>query len=371
MHIVQMINALRVGGAEKLVATFAQAVQDKDIRLTVITLRPNLPAAQALVESFGAQVAAFNHRKIQAPGRFISLVRYLRRIKPDIIHTHLTMATILGASTGWLAGVPVVASLHNTTMRTSQKRLLSSLETFVLRYLVRHVIAVGWGTAAAHQARLGSRTIEVIPNTVHIPMLPPLESRQAIRSTLLGDPGPPVLLYVGRLEPQKGLIDLLKSFALVLDIHPNARLLIAGSGSIETQVRSSINDLGLEGSVHMLGLRQDIPDLLAASDIFVSAAHWEGLPVASLEAMAAGLPVVVTAVGDLPRVVLPGTGLLVPPEDTVVMAESITRLLDQPRLRHEMGAAAREHIQRQYNASAWADRLLEVYVQFAGSKGAG
>jgi glycosyltransferase involved in cell wall biosynthesis len=174
------------------------------------------------------------------------------------------------------------------------------------------------------------------------------------------------LLSVGRLEPQKGCFDLIESFALVHQKHPDARLVIAGSGSLESQVNSRINTLSLAQSVHMLGLRQDIPDLLAASDIFVSAAHWEGLPVASLEAMAAGLPLVVTSVGDLPRVVAPGTGLLVPPKDPVTLAASIVRLLEQPELRVELGAAARNHIERHYCANAWADRLLEVYAQTVG-----
>jgi glycosyltransferase involved in cell wall biosynthesis len=301
----------------------------------------------------------------------MDLLRYLRRVKPDVIHTHLTMATILGAVTGTLAGVPVVTSLHNTTMRTSQKRMLSSLETFALRYLVKHVVAVGWGTAEAHRARLGGVPIEVIPNAVSIPQPSAPETRQATRSTLLGDPTPSVLLYVGRLEPQKGLFDLLDAFSQVLEVHPGTRLLIAGSGAIESQVRVRVKDLGLEKGVKMLGQRGDIPDLLAASDIFVSAAHWEGLPVASLEAMAAGLPIVVTAVGDLPRVVQPGTGLLVSPGDPGGFAACINQLLAQPELREEMGVAARNHIRCHYNAANWADRLLDVYAGVIRSKGRG
>jgi glycosyltransferase involved in cell wall biosynthesis len=279
------------------------------------------------------------------------------------------MATVLGTLTGTLAGIPVVTSLHNITMRTSQKRMLYSLETFLLRYLVKHVVAVGWGTAEAHRARLSGVPIEVIPNAVPIPPPSTPETRQATRSALLGDPTPPVLLYVGRLEPQKGLFDLLEAFSQVLQVHASARLLIAGSGSIESQVRVRVNDLGLGEAVKMLGQRGDIPDLLTASDIFVSAAHWEGLPVASLEAMAAGLPVVVTAVGDLPRVVQPGKGLLVSPGDLNGFAACINQLLAQPELREEMGTAARDHIQRQYNAVIWAGRLLEVYAGVIRSKG--
>jgi glycosyltransferase involved in cell wall biosynthesis len=363
MHVVQMINALRIGGAEKLIVTFAQAVQKKDVKLTVITLRQNVLEVQKQVESFGAEVVAFNHRKIQSPKRFLNLVQFLRCQKPDVIHAHLTMATILGAASGALSGVPVVTSLHNTAMSTSDKLLLSAVETFMLRYFVKQVVAVGWQTAEAHQARLGAKRIDVIPNAVAIPEPVHPDVRQKTRLTLTGNPDLPILLSVSRLESQKGLFDLIKSFALVHQQYPDARLVIAGSGSLEDQVKAKVAEAGLKNFVHLLGLRQDIPKLLAASDIFVSAAHWEGLPVASLEAMAAGLPLAVTAVGDLPRVVVPGTGLLVQPQDPEALAASIGRLLEDSTTRIEIGKAAREHAINNYGAGAWVDRLMGIYAK--------
>jgi glycosyltransferase involved in cell wall biosynthesis len=243
------------------------------------------------------------------------------------------------------------------------------LETFALRHMVREVIAVGWGTAQAQQPRLLNRQVRVIPNAVPIPGPGSRAVRQRARAALVGDSDRLVLLSVGRLEPQKGVFDLLESFALVHHRYPNTCLVMAGSGSLEDQVRAKVALMGLGDAVQLLGLRQDIPDLLAASDLFVSAAHWEGLPVASLEAMAAGLPSVVTAVGDLPRLVVPGTGLLVEPEDPLALAKGIERMLADAGLRQESGAAARDHIKAHYSAAAWADRLLAVYSQVAALKG--
>ena len=362
MYIIQMINALRVGGAEKLIATFAQVAQKKDIKLGVITLRQNTPELVAQIESYGAKVVAFNHRKIQSGRRFFNLVQFLRHEKPDIIHTHLTMATILGSASGSLSGVPVVTSLHNTNMSTSNKFLLSSIETFMLRYVIKHVIAVGWHTAVIHQPRLRKKQIDVIPNAVVVPAPASPAAILETRSKLTGDSKLPILLSVNRLELQKGIFDLIGGFALIHQRYPDVRLVIAGSGSLENRIKARIDEAGLAQSVHMLGLRQDIPDLLAASDIFVSAAHWEGLPVASLEAMAAGRPLVATAVGDLPRVIIPGTGLLVPSHDPTALAAGISCLLDDPALGEKIGKAARNHVIHNYSADVWVDRLLGIYT---------
>ena len=117
------------------------------------------------------------------------------------------------------------------------------------------------------------------------------------------------------------------------------------------------------GRVILLGVRNDVPRLLAAGDIFVSASHWEGLPVAVLEAMAVGLPVVATSVGDVPDVVVPGTGLIVPPHQPAALATTIRTLLDDPEQGRQLGMAGRAHVVRNYAIEAWADKLLKLYSE--------
>ncbi len=365
MHIVQIINALRVGGAEKLIVTFAQAIQHQNNRLTIVTLRPNVPAVQAQVESFGARVMPFNHRKPYAIKRFWGLLRYLRASAPDVIHTHLSMANILGASAGALAGIPVVSTLHNTRMSTRENIFLSTAETFLLGTIVARIIAVGWQTAKVQQPRFGSKHVDVIPNAVPIPEKLSPNERECLRRELIGDPTLPLLISVCRLEPQKGIFDLLDAFTILHKDRPDAHLVIAGSGSLEGNFRSAVAERGLGDMLHLIGLRQDIPYLLGASDVFVSAAHWEGLPLSTLEAMAVGLPVVVTAVGDLPRVLQDGTGILVDAHNPALIAKQLDLLIDSPERRSAIGNAARSLIKREYSAPVWADRLLNVYHEVA------
>jgi glycosyltransferase involved in cell wall biosynthesis len=170
-----------------------------------------------------------------------------------------------------------------------------------------------------------------------------------------------LLISVGRLTPQKGVDDLLTAFAQVCQSHPQTALIIAGDGKILPDLAQQIKTLKLENNAWLLGGRSDIPDLLSASDLYVSAAHWEGLPIAMLEAMSAGLPVAATGVGDVPVVLNNQIGVTVPPQEPAQLAQAICHLLDDAAQLPIMGAAAREHVSRYYSPLTWLDRLLAVY----------
>ncbi len=125
--------------------------------------------------------------------------------------------------------------------------------------------------------------------------------------------------------------------------------LIIGGGRREAEMRQLAQELGLAGRVHFLGQRPDIPDLLGALDIFVLPSHSEGVSLALLEAMAAGLPVIATAVGGLPEVVTDGVnGLLIPPQDPEALAQALARLLDDPALAKKLGENARRHVEEKF-----------------------
>ncbi len=361
-RVAHLINGLRIGGAEKLLVTLAGEMGRRELPLTIITLRPNDPAMQRAIEATAGRVVVFPGRRLVAPGRFGRLVRFLRRERFTVLHTHLTQANVLGGCAGRLAGVPVVTTLHNTRMQSQTHLWHGRAENLVLRYLASRVLAVGWAIAAAHQGRLGRRPIEVVPNAVSLPAPLPAADRAALRATLLDGPDRLLLLAVGRLEPQKGLPDLLAAFADLTQTHPGARLLIAGDGSLADPLRRQIAALGLDGRTSLLGRRDDVPALLAAADLYVSASHWEGLPVATLEAMATGLPLAVTAVGDVPRVVGAEMGALVPPRQPEALAAALRALADDPVRRQRAGQAARAAAARDYAAPAWVDRLLAIYA---------
>jgi glycosyltransferase involved in cell wall biosynthesis len=362
MHVVQVIDELRTsGGAERLQWSFAEAVQDLDIDLTVMTLHENDPRCVSELEALGVRVVCFPAARFLSLRRAFQFSRFLRNNHFDVAHVHLVRSTVLGCLAARAAGVPTVATIHNTRRRADMSSLLLAAEAWVLRHLTDRVVAVGWETARVHQPRIGGASIEIIPNAVGEPDPIGREERAAIRAGLGVPDDATLLISVGRLNPQKAFPDLLQAFGSVLAAHPDARLCIAGMGRERDELEREVASRGLSERVRFLGLRRDVPKLLAASDIYVSAAHWEGLPVATLEAMAAGLPVVATRVGDVPRVVAPGTGTLVEPGDPDALAAALVALLDDPALRRRQGEAARLHVQKHFGRDVWAADLIELY----------
>jgi glycosyltransferase involved in cell wall biosynthesis len=307
----------------------------------------------------GARVLYYPAEHLLDVGRLWRIYRFLRREQFDVVHAHLTYANIIGTLTGRLAGIPTIASLRNQSV--DQNPIRAGLETWLLRHWADRVMAVGHATAAAHQARLRGQQIDPIPSAVPIfsPLPPP--ERAALRADLIGQTDRPLLISVGRLHPQKGYDDLFEAFARLHAIHPEVMLVIAGGGELQPALSNQIKARGLENAIRLLGPRNDVPRLLAASDLFVSASHWEGLPVSVLEAMAAGLPVVATEVSDVPRVVTEGTGLLVPPHQPDKLAEAMFTLLENPAQRKAFGAAAQKHIAHNHAPAVWGDKIMALY----------
>lgn len=363
MRVIQMIDLLHWGGAQKLLVTFAGAAQAQGITTTVISLREDsdTPVIARELQQLGAEVLVFEGQGLFDPRRIWRLSRYLRQ-HADVLHTHLTYANIIGALAARLAGVPVVASIHNVRDDEPYYHPLKErIESGVLRFLVQRVVAVGHIVADVNRARLKGRAQRIIPNAVDFPAPIDEATRAALRREMVGDPTRPLILSVGRLSPQKAYADLLSAFAELRTVHPRAALAIAGDGPLRAELEQQLAALELQGHAHLLGVRNDVPALLEASDLFVSSSHWEGLPIAVLEAMAAGLPVVATSVGDVPRVIVDGTGTLVPAQAPAALASAIAAFLDDPAAMEAAGRAARAHVEAHHSPQSWTAQLLALY----------
>jgi glycosyltransferase involved in cell wall biosynthesis len=182
--------------------------------------------------------------------------------------------------------------------------------------------------------------------------------------------GARTLVMVGRLTRQKGHCYMIESMASLAARYPDLHLLILGDGELREELQAQVVRCQLGDRVHFLGNRHDVPDLLAASDIFVLPSLWEGLSMALLEAMASGLPVVASAVSGSVQAVLPGeTGLLVPAADVPELTKAIGQLLDHPARAQAMGVAAKRRVEQEFSAKRQADEHLALYRRLlAGSE---
>jgi len=376
-HILHVVDLLDVGGAQKLINYFAHEAIQRGIDVSVACLDEisgKIPAEE--LTAMGVPVTAFPARRLADPKRIAALVRYVRSQHFDLVHTHLSYGNILGGLAARLAGLPVVATLHlagndETPLKAdSFSTPRGWAETIALKIFAARVMAVGESVARAHRPRLGNKPIDVIVNAVPQPEPISTGERQARRLQILGRQNQTLLISVSRFAVVKELPDLIVAFQKVHDLYPDTKLVLIGDGSERSRLETLIQNLNLNQDVILPGRRNDVFDWLQASDLYVSASSLEGLPLSILEAMAIGLPIVSTNVGEVPRLVLPETGILVPVHRTDLLVEAICKLLEQPGQRQAMGKAARAHITQNYNITSWFNRIIALYGEVLGKKGA-
>ncbi len=376
LRVLQVINSLVVGGAEQLLVTLARTIDRERYDLHVCSLAPfaDTPIESDL-RALGIPLYSVAAEVGHDARHVASLAALVRRHNVDVLHTHLAYANTVGALVGALTHRPVVATLHN--VRSVHDRynkhgwLKQELQTQMLRHGVRTVIACApeVRAMATDELRLPPRTVVDVPNGIDTDAFASVDLAlvAARRRELLGDAPGPLVLSVGNVLPSKGHTHLVAAAGLLAPSLPGLRVAIVGRlEEAAPAVRAAIAAHGLERYVALLGQRRDVAALLAAADLFVLPSLWEGLPLALLEAMAAGTPVVATAVGGTPRVVEDGVmGRLAPPGDTAGLASAIGAMLADPKGARRMALAGQAHVRATYGADTWADHLQRIYSEVA------
>lgn len=371
MKIAHLITTLDVGGAEKHLLWLGAAQVARGHEVHVIWLKGQGSLGPAFLDA-GMLV---HHVSMQRGAEVLAAVgalrRLLRELAPDLVHTHLLKADALGAWVAPRAGVPgLVSSKHN-----DERALLSKLVGWVHGLLTRRVdrvIALSDHVArfVAQHGHVSPRKITRIYYGVDAEALLPSRSRQEVREQLGLADDVPVLVCVGRLAPQKDHPNLLAALARLPE---RVTLLVVGGdpfGDGVARLSALAEQLGVAGRTRMLGIRHDVPDLLAASDLFVLPSLWEGLGLVFLEAMAVKLPIVASNISAIPEVVDDGvSGWLVPPGDPVALAGAIESALNDNDDRLARGLAGYMRLLERFALPAMVDSTLELYAQVLASKG--
>lgn len=324
-----------------------------------------LPWKDALageVESAGAPVTCFHARSNPALLAAVPRVAtWLRDDGADLVHAHLPLAGVVARLAGRLAGVPVVYTEHNLQERYHPLTRRANAWTWGWQ---DRVVAVSGEVAASIRRHLGERvTIQVVRNGIEVGSAPPAERVLAVRRRFDLRDGAPVVGTVAVLRSQKRLDIWLRAARRIADELPAARFLIVGDGPLRSELEEEAQRLGLAERVRFAGLQEDVAPFFAAFDLYLMSSQFEGLPLALLEAMAAGVPVVATAVGGIPEALADGhEGVLVAAGDADVLAGEAVRLLAAPDRRRTMAAAARRRVEADFGIARMARELEEIYV---------
>jgi glycosyltransferase involved in cell wall biosynthesis len=360
IRVVLAIESSGPGGAERMIVSLAQALRRAGDEPVVATLKPGWMTARA--EAAGIPVWIEPQRPGLDPGWVIRFARRLSRERIDVLHSHEFGMNSYGGAAALLSRTPAISTIHGRHWVVD--RLRRRVAYRVLRALGIPVVAVSRDLAGFLEQRLGLSPgrLEVVHNG--IPIEPALGTeeraarRAALRSELGVPPKLPLLIAVGNLYPVKDHATLLRALSLL----PDAWLAIAGRGGEEENLRRLARELGIAERVHLLGLRDDIPRLLAAGDVFVQPSRSEGLPLAVLEAMAQGIPVVATDVGGVGEAVSDAeTGYLVRPGDPAGLATAVGRILDSPDRGAALAAAASARVREEFSVEHMLARYRELY----------
>jgi glycosyltransferase involved in cell wall biosynthesis len=375
LRLLWLIDSLNMGGAERLAATFARTIDPSEVELQVCCLRSigGNPLAPE-IDAAGVPVVDLGARHLRDISAFRRLARLLVAERFDLVHAHLTYASIWGALASRMTGIPLVASLHvqpSAASPWSRERIRERVMCSLLdRWGARTVaVSAAQGAAYVEMNRLRADKLEVIHNGIEVDVYAAQrgDERLEVRREFGIPPEAPIAITVSVLrEYRKGIHHLLDAAALAANAVQDLHFLIVGDGPLRGGLEHQARALGLSDRVRWVGQRADIPRLLAGSDLFVLPSLQDPFPTVIMEAMAAGLPAVGTIVDGIPEIIkAPSTGRLVPPGDPVALQDAIVELLGSGDLQTYREAArrrAREH----FSAEVWADRLLNLYARVLG-----
>ena len=359
MKLTFIIDSLAMGGAQKHVRQMALGLAARGHRVDVISLNDvcHVAVVDPLVAA-GIPVAVMGRRAMLRGTGLVRLWRRLRSEPPDVLVTVLFASTIAGRIAAKLAGkgirIVTCVQARNINYRWWQFALLRLTAGATARFFFNSRSAMPF--AVEHE---GARAVlsHYVANGVEF-----TPDEDANKRRTWADFGLPfqaneeVVATIGRLDPQKGYVGLLRAFQRVVRQRGQARLLVVGAGPQERELRALAVELGVAHSVVFAGERADGPLLAALARLYVQPSLFEGTPNALMEAMAAGVPVVATAVDGVPELVTHGVnGWLVPPDDSAALAETLFAVLRDSGLAVDVGRRARERMLKYFDTVQMID----------------
>lgn len=364
MHVTHLIHSLGPGGAEALLVELAQVAEQGGFSISVVGMVSHPEPVHAVaLRDLGIPVRTLDLGTRWDLRALSRAVAGCRELGPDVVHTHLKHADLVGALVSRRLDVPQVSTLHViedvTTPQAAAKRWLAAkvrdrvaARTIAVSDAQREWYVDHFGVDPEHVQRLYNGVLPVPPLTA--------DERRSVRASWHVPEEAVVAGNIALMRQGKGHDDLLDAVVMLPDDSP-LHLLLVGDGSERHRLEQRVAaDPALRRRVTFLGYRDDVPRLLPALDLVVHPTLADALPTALIQAASAGLPVIASDVGGVPEIV--GTsGVLLPPRSAAALAEAMGQLAADPRRRARAGTRAKEHFAAEFDASMWARSLGELY----------
>ena len=373
MRIVYLIPGMSgAGGAERSLAAMTPFLTPSvDLHIATWTghdsLRPDIESAGATLTNLDGS---------SRPAIALEFRTFVQRVKPDLIHTTLIDADVIGRPIAASSAIPVVSSLVNVNHgvavmregagRTDARLLAWSADAATARLVVRfHALTDHVASTMSRRLAIPRRRIEVIPRGRDADVLGRRSPtrRQSARAALGVDDDRPLIIAAARHERQKGLDVLIRATPLIAHDHPGVRVFIGGrEGRNSAELRQLVEDLGIGSVVRFIGQRDDVADLMCAADVWCVPSRWEGLGSILLEAMCLEVPVVASSVPAICEIAGdPPVFTLVPVDDAERLARGVGDVLSDPASAQRRTKLARERFLREFAVDDVSDRMMRFY----------
>lgn len=382
VRVAFVINSLGAGGTERSTAVLLPYLRERGIDPVVICLLHRDEGDEQSVIDAGFDV------RFVSSGRWVGRVRQVRRLlrdlRPDVVHTAIFEADVVGRLAAARLGIPVITSVVNTPYAAERRddpnvvawklRLVREIDSWTGRWLTTrfHAVTPGVAADAERTLRIPTDKITVVERGRDPQALGRrTDARRRDVRDRMGWSGREVLLAVGRHEHQKGHVDLVDAVRLQRDRRPSLLAVIAGRrGNATVATEKAIRVAALEDRVLLVGHRDDVSDLMVGADVFVMPSLYEGTAGAAIEALALELPVVATDLDGTRGVLVDGeNALLVPVGDPVALAGAVRRVLDEPDGARARAAAGRRTFDERFTLERSADAMAALYEDVVGRAG--
>ncbi|MEQ1656983.1 MAG: glycosyltransferase family 4 protein [Nitrospira sp.] len=361
MRILFVIASLGVGGAERLLLNLAVHLKARGVESMIVSVSSIIDAVDDMIPRPEIVTLEFDSNIFDIHGMkraSRTLASIVAEYKPDVVHSNVYIADILS----WISvpcGVPLISTLHGVdAWWLNRRRLLSRLKTmsYMILARMRHVRFIAVSEDVRQQAEsvagLSGDRIIVIANGVDTEWFAP-QGNDASR--------PFSIVQVGRFVPEKGHQTAIRALANLKRSKPLARLVLVGAGPLRSECEALATTLGVRSEVEFVGRQSDVRPWLWAASVFWMPSETEGLPLACLEAMSCGLPIVASDVGGLPEIVDSTCGYIVRRGDPEELSKVTSVLMDDPAYANALGQAARRKVQRCYSLDKAADEYVAAY----------
>ncbi len=361
-RILHILPSLQMGGAERMATHLVRHLDREFFEVAVVSLYdPANSDLEKMLEDSDIRVFHLSKSLGFDWRMFAGIDSIVQQFRPHLVHTHLSVLRY-ALPAMLFRGVP--GKIH--TVHTLAEKEVDAVGKLVQRLAFRNgVIPIAIADVVADSLRrlYGRENAVVVPNGIPINQYrSPSQDRLTWRAELGILADETVFACIANLSVPKNHRIIIEGLGRLAASKSTARLLLIGEGVMRGELEAQATSLGIRDRVTFMGRRTDIPEILNASDVVVLASNWEGCPLSILEAMAAGKPVIATAVGGVPELVIDGvTGVLVPSGDAAALSEAMARLMTDFKLRMNMGLAGAARAEQHFSAEVMAQRYAGLY----------